>query len=302
MGQLEDMQLFIRIVESQGIGKAAEHLGIAKSAVSRRLSDLESRLGSKLISRTTRTSSLTQAGNQYYQHALTIIDQVEELNAQIEDQDHQLNGTLRMAVPLSFGLLHLGPAIDEFIRLHPKLNIQLDFSDRIVDIVEEGFDLALRIAKLKDSAIQARKICPSHHVLVASPSYLKTEGTPKTLNELAEHQFLKYGTNGNTALSIFDDQSIEHKLNLPTKMSANNGDFLLQMACSGHGIVMLPTFIAYKALQQKQLVQVLANHHIPSLNAFVVYPQNRFLPLRARALIDFLAERFGDQPYWDEFI
>ena len=172
MGQLEDMQLFIRVVDAGGIGRAAEQLGIAKSAVSRRLSELEARLGCRLIQRTTRTSSLTDIGQRYYAQAQKLIDQVDEVHLDMVNESKALSGSIRLAVPLSFGLLHLSSAIDLFIKQHPGISVQLDFSDRQVDLVEEGFDLALRIADLQDSSIQARKICPSHHVLVASSDYL----------------------------------------------------------------------------------------------------------------------------------
>jgi len=302
MGQLENMQMFIRVVESAGIGRAAEQLGIAKSAVSRRLTELEERLGTRLINRTTRTSSLTEAGTHYYQQALKVVDQVQEMNAELADAKAALSGTIRLAVPLSFGLLHLAPAIDLFTQQHPQLTIHLDFSDRQVDIIEEGFDLALRIAELRDSNIQARKVCSSHHVLAASPEYLKRKGCPKHPSEIKQHEFLKYGV-GNSALwAITDTEGKKHRFSVQSKMSANNGDFLLQMAKAGHGIVMLPTFIAWQALASGELVQVLPDCSLPSLNAYFVYPRNRFLPLRARALIDFMVERFGENPYWDQAI
>ena len=302
MGQLEDMQVFIRVVEAGGIGRAAEQLGIAKSAVSRRLSELEQRLGTRLINRTTRTTSLTDAGSSYYQQVVKIIDQVDEINSELQDAECALSGTIRLAVPLSFGLLHLGPAIDLFIRQHPQLTIHMDFSDRQVDIVEEGFDLALRIADLKDSSNQARKICFVKHILVASPKYLQEMGRPGQPPDLMEHQILKYAGNNNSQWHITDADGKLHSLNLPAKVIANNGDFLLQMACAGHGIVMIPTFIAWKALASGNLTEVLADCSVPGLNAYFIYPRNRYLSLRVRRLIDFMVERFGDRPYWDQAI
>ena len=302
MGQLEDMQVFIRVVEAGGIGRAAEQLGIAKSAVSRRLSELEERLGSRLINRTTRRSSLTDAGQRYYQQALKVVDQVHEMNTELADDDAALTGSIRLTVPLSFGLLHMSPAIDLFARQHPQVSIHMDFSDRQVDVVEEGFDLALRIAHLKDSSMQARKICPSHYVIAASPDYLKRNGRPNTASEIAEHNFLKYGVGNTAQWPIIDAEGKEQRFNVTSKMTANNGDFLLQMACAGHGIVVLPTFIAWQALAAGELVQVLEDCTIPSLDAYFVYPKNRFLPQRSRALIEFMAQRFGDKPYWDEAI
>lgn len=302
MGQLEDMQVFIRVVEAGGIGRAAEQLGIAKSAVSRRLSELEKRLGTRLISRTTRTSSLTDAGHSYYRQVVKLVDQAAEITSELQDAECALTGSIRLAVPMSFGLLHLGPAIDLFMREHPQLRIHMDFSDRQVDIVEEGFDLALRIADLKDSSIQARKICPCHHVLSASPTYLKRMGVPQTPKDLEQHQFVKYA-GGNSGQSVITDANGKrHRPDMAANIIANNGDFLLQMACAGHGLVIMPTFIVWKALASGDLVEVLPDCSLPSLNAYFVYSRSRYLPRRVRLLIDFVVERFGNRPYWDQAI
>ncbi|MGB0942367.1 MAG: LysR family transcriptional regulator [Marinomonas sp.] len=300
MGQLEDMQLFIRVVDAGGIGRAAEQLGIAKSAVSRRLSELEARLGCRLIQRTTRTSSLTDIGQRYYAQAQKLIDQVDEVHLDMVNESKALSGSIRLAVPLSFGLLHLSSAIDLFIKQHPGISVQLDFSDRQVDLVEEGFDLALRIADLQDSSIQARKICASHHVLVASPDYLAQKGEPKKPADLRYFDYLKYGSGNQSHFSLFDQKGLAHKVNLNAKMTANNGDFLLQMVKAGHGVTFLPSFLAWQALATGDLVQILKPYTLPSLNIYFVYPQNRFLPQRVRALMDFVIARFGDNPYWDQ--
>ena len=300
MGQLEDMQLFIRVVNAGGIGRAAEQLGIAKSAVSRRLSELEARLGCRLIQRTTRTSSLTDIGQRYYLQAQKLIDQVDEVHLDMVNESKALSGSIRLAVPLSFGLLHLSSAIDLFIKQHPGISVQLDFSDRQVDLVEEGFDLALRIADLQDSSIQARKICPSHHVLVTSPDYLAQKGEPKKPADLSHFDYLKYGTGSQSHFSLFDQKGQAHKVNLNAKMTANNGDFLLQMVKAGHGVTFLPSFLAWQALATGDLVQILKTYTLPSLNIYFVYPQSRFVPQRVRALMDFVSTRFGDNPYWDQ--
>ncbi|MEH6649866.1 MAG: LysR family transcriptional regulator [Motiliproteus sp.] len=302
MGQLEDMQVFIRVVEAGGISRAAEQLGVAKSAVSRRLSELEARLGTRLINRTTRTSSFTEAGRGYYERALKVLDDVTEMNAETAEANTALSGTLRVAVPLSFGLMHLSPAIDLFAKQHPQLAIQIDFSDRQVDIVEEGFDLAFRIADLKDSSIQARRISLVRFVLVASPDYLKRQGTPRLPGDLKQHDILKYAGSSTSLWRITTAEGDENALTLPSKMIANNGDFLKNMALAGHGIAMLPTFLAWQELASGELVTVLADCSVPDSSAYAVYSQTRYLPQRARLLIDFMAERFGDNPYWDQAI
>ncbi len=299
MGQLEDMALFVRIIEAGGIGKAAEQLNIAKSAVSKRLSDLEAKLGTQLLSRTTRKSTLTDAGTTYYQRSLTIIDDVDEMNAQTLGSKTSLSGTLKMTMPLSFGLLHLTPVINEFTKKHPDLNLQIDFVDRHIDLIEEGYELAIRIADLKDSSLQAKRLMPIHHILCASPDYLEKAGIPKNITELAKHNFLQYGSNN--VITVGDPQGKAHKLQLNSKIAANNGDFLKDMAINGHGIGFAPTFIVHQAITSGQLIPIMAEYKLPLLHAYAVYPQTRFLSQRCRVLIDFIANYFGEQPYWDEF-
>jgi len=302
MGQLEDIQVFIRVVESGGIGRAAEQLNIAKSAVSRRLSELESRLGCKLINRTTRSFSLTDVGKTYYERALKVADSITEMNTEVADVGAALSGVLRIAVPQSFGLMHLTPAIDLFVKQHPEITIQIDFSDRHVDIVEEGFDVALRISGMKDSNFQARRLCPVHHVLAASPEYIQSKGSINTVSDLKHHQMLKYTGSSIALWTIIDADEKEHHVSLTKAMSANSGDFLKDMAIAGHGIVNLPTFLIWKALASGDLVRLLPDCSMTTIDAYAIYPMNRFLPKRARLFIDFLVERFGDNPYWDQHL
>jgi DNA-binding transcriptional LysR family regulator len=286
VGQLEDMAMFVRIVEAGGVGRAAEQLDLAKSAVSRRLVELEKRLGARLLNRTTRKSSLTDAGNAYYQHALKVLDDVSAFNSQISDQDANLSGTLRMTVPLSFGLLHLRAAMDDFARQHPNLCLQIDFVDQHIDLVEAGYELAIRIADLKDSSLQAKRITPIRHVLCASPDYLRHHGHPKQWADLGEHCFLQYSLHSQSSLHLTDPDG--HLISFPIKpkVKANNGDFLKDLAVSGHGITLLPTFITHQAMASGALVPVLAQYQWPTLYAYAVYPQTRFLSRRCRLLID----------------
>jgi len=210
---------------------------------------------------------------------------------------------LRIAAPLSFGLSHLSPAIDVFVRNHPELNIHIDFSDRQIDLVQEGVDLAFRIADLKDSSLKARKITPIRMMLCACPEYLKQHGIPQTHDDLLKHQVLYYKSSGAvSSWRLVDPQGKEHIVNLKAKIIANNGDFLRDMGIAGHGIFISPTFISWEALAKGDLVQVLPDYGIPSMNAYAVYPRTRYLPQRARLLIEFLANRFGDNPYWDQYI
>lgn len=301
MGQLEDMSVFVRIVEAGGIGKAADQLDMAKSGISRRLVALENRLGVRLINRTTRKTSLTAVGREYYEAAVRLIGDVSELDSLTADAGTSLEGVLRLAVPLSFGLCHLSAAIDEFSLDQPGLTFNIDFSDRHIDLVEQGVDLAIRIADLKDSSLRARRICPIRLVLCASPAYLQKHGIPHTPDELKDHQILSYDIGGGSALKLTDGQGNERLIHAPVRMVANNGDFLRDMALSGHGIVVLPSFIAWQSLAAGELISILEPYAPPPINAWAVYPQTRYLSQRARLFIDFLVERFGDTPYWDTY-
>lgn len=299
MGQLEDMAMFIRIADAGSITKAAEQLGIAKSAVSRRLKDLETRLGSQLISRTTRRSSLTEAGEQYYQRANSILNEVDALNEQIVGAPARIDGTLKLTLPLTFGLLHLSDVIDEFARRHPDLNFELDFSDRHVDLVEEGYELAIRISQLQDSSHQARRLALIRFVICASPDYLKKAGNPEKPEDLTQHEFLQYSLSNQRNIELTDVSGKKHRIEIKPKMKASNGEFLVDMAVRGHGIIYIPTFIAHRKLASGELIPLLKEYQLPTINAYAVYPGNRFLSQRCRHFIDFMAERFGDKPYWD---
>ncbi len=297
MGQLEEMSIFIRIVEAGGIGKAAEQLGLAKSAVSRRLSNLETRLHTKLLIRTTRQSHLSDAGKHFYQKSLSIMADIDALHSQTADKDSVLKGTLRVTLPQSFGLMHLTPVIDQFKTAHPRLALAIDFSDSKVDLIEQGYDLAIRIGELEDSSLQAKKLAAIHSLLCASPQYLLQHGTPQTIHDLKQHQFLQYTNHSLQTLTISDPQQKKHQLDLTASITANNGVFLQQMAVSGHGIVFIPKFIAYQALLKNQLVPVLADHSLAIYSMYAIYPQNRFLSQRARSFIDFLAQHFAGE-HW----
>lgn len=300
MGQLEDMAMFVRIVDAGSITKTAHQLDIAKSAVSRRLKDLETRLGTQLLNRTTRQSNLTEAGEHYYQRASHILNEVDFLNEYTGDAKTHIAGTLKMTVPISFGLMHLNEVINDYANLYPDLSFDLDFSDHHVDLVEKGYELAIRIGELQDSSYQAKRLTSISHVICASSDYLKKWGTPKTPNDLNEHTFLQYSLRQQSNIELMDTSGQRYSVSTATKIKANNGQFLLDMAVNGHGITYTPTFIAYQKIASGELIPLLETYQLPVLNAYAVYPKNRFLSQRCRLLIDFIAKRFGDHPYWDQ--
>ena len=301
MGQLEDMSTFIRIVEAGSISSAAEQLGLVKSAVSRRLSDLENRLGIQLINRTTRRSSLTEEGEHYYRRALKIVDDVDELHSSATDTRMKLRGALKLSLPLSFGLRHMTEALNLFKIDHPDLTLSLDFSDRQVDLVEDGFDLAIRIADLPDSTLIARRLSVAKFVLCASPEYLEKVGHPNIPKDLKTHKILAYLNSRDRTWLFVDTNGSETRINVSADIYANNGDYLYDAAIAGLGVARIPTFIAWKGLRQGQLIQVLPNFSLSEFNVYAVYPKTRHRTQRVSRLVDFLIARFSGVPYWDKF-
>lgn len=300
MGQLEDINTFVHIVDAGTISGAANQLNIAKSAVSRRLVDLEKRLGVQLLNRTTRQSSLTDAGREYYQRAIQILADIDELNEVTSDSKSELTGGLSIAAPLSFGLQHLTPIINKFAIAHPGVDLRLDFADRQVDLIEEGFDVAIRIAQLKDSSYMARKLTPISLVLCASLDYLKRNGTPQRPEDLMSHEILHYASAQDYTWRFIGPDGKQTNLKLPPKITANNGDYLCGAAVAGLGLSVIPTFMAWKEIENGNLVCLMNDYTFPSLNAYAVYPQTRHLSKRVRAFIDTLVEAFKDEPYWDK--
>jgi DNA-binding transcriptional LysR family regulator len=300
MSQLEELTNFIRVAESGGIGKAADQLGIAKSAVSRRLSELEKRMGATLINRTTRTLSLSEAGLRCYEHAIRVVDVVGELNAAVTQEEHSINGLIRLSIPKSFAANHMVPVMDEFLLRYPGIRIDVDVSDQFVDIVAQGLDLVLRIGELKDSSLKARRLSPIDIALVATPDYLEKYGHPTTVAELNDHQFLLHGSAGVNPLKLTAPTGETHSITLTSKVSINDGDLLQRFALLGHGILVTPTFISWEEIQNGRLVRLLPDYTNGTRYLHAIYPNTRFLPKRVRLLIDFLAERFDEHPDWEK--
>lgn len=301
MDKFANIQSFVRVVESGNISKAAQSLGLAKSAVSRRLTELEQHLGVQLFQRTTRRLNLTDTGRSFYERATRIINDLDEAEQAVSSLHRELSGKLRVAVPLSFGLHHLAPAITDFIQQHPRLEFDIDFNDRQLDLVQEGFDMALRIGQLRDSALIARRIASITSVICVSPTYLAQYGEPKTPQQLSEHSCLLYSNLPDPQTWIYyDTDGTPVSVKVPSGTQANNGDFLCQLAVAGQGIAKQPTFIAHRYIERGQLVPILRDYHWVASNAYAVYPQTRHLSQRVRAFVDFLAQRFEGVPYWDE--
>jgi len=303
MDRFADMQMFVKIVEVASISGAAERLDIAKSAVSRRLAELESRLGVQLMQRTTRRLNLTDTGRSFYERCLRILADLDEAEQSVSQAHGALSGKLRVALPLSFGLLHLVPLINAFAAMHPGLEFDLDFNDRQIDLMQEGFDLAVRIARLADSSLIARRLAPVRHMVCASPGYIAQHGAPKTPQELMGHACLGYSNLAAPDIWTYTDaKNSPGRVKVQIKLWANNGDFLCRAAIAGQGIIMQPTFYMAEAICRGDLVPILRNTQWPELNAYAVYPPTRHLSTRVRAFVDYLVEQLSGEPYWDREI
>ena len=300
MDRFENMSTFIRVVETGSISGAADRLGVAKSAVSRRLKELEEHLGVELFHRTTRRMNLTDTGRAFYHQCVRILEDVLEAELATSEAHGTLKGSLKVALPSTFGLMHMGPAINEFLQQHPQIEFDLDFNDREVDLMQEGFDLAIRIAKLPDSSLIARRLSPIRTVMCASPSYLERMGTPQTPGELIEHQCLVYSLLRDYEYwHLTDSNGKETRTKIHPYLKASTGEFLRDAAVEGRGIILVPSFIAYKEIERGTLVQVLKDYTPQQLDAYAIYPQTRHLSQRVRAFVDFLVKRFEGTPYWD---
>ena len=300
MNRLENMDTFIRVVEAGSISGAADRLDVAKSAVSRRLKELEGHLGVELFHRTTRKMNLTDTGRVFYQQSVRIMDDILETELATSQAHGTLKGRLKVALPTSFGLMHLGPAINEFSIAHPHIEFDLDFNDREVDLMQEGFDLAIRIARLADSSLIARRLVSIQAVMCASPAYLERMGTPQSPDELIDHQCLVYNLIRDFEYwHLVDAQNKLNKVKIQPYLKASNGEFLRDAAVAGLGITLMPTFIVYKELERGVLVPLLTEYKRPQIDAYAIYPQTRHLSQRVRAFVDSLVKRFEETPYWD---
>jgi DNA-binding transcriptional LysR family regulator len=300
MDRFEELQVFVAVVEAGSFTAAADRLDIAKSAVSRRVSALEERLGAQLLRRTTRRLNLTETGQSFYEHSARILADLDEAEAAVAQEHGELRGVLRVALPLSFGVRHMSEPIADFSRRHPRVSFELDLNDRRVDLVAEGADLALRIGRLADSSLIARRLFEARTVVCASPAYLERSGTPATPGDLVDHDCLVYGNLPDPMRWVCtDSEGNRHSTDVHAAMTASSGDFLCAASVEGLGIAMQPTFIAGEAIGRGDLVPILTEYTWPVTPAYAVYPPTRHLSYRVREFIDFLAGHFAGTPEWD---
>jgi len=300
MDTLEGMRTFAAVITEGSFSKAAERLGRSPQLVSKYVAQLESRLGSRLLNRSTRRLSITEAGQAYFDRCQQIIADVDELESAVGNMSIALRGTLKINAPMTFGARHLMPAIAEFQARHADLRVDLVLDDRVIDVVSEGYDVAIRIARLGPSSLVARPLAPVRLVVCAAPEYLERRGRPESPRDLAGHDCLGYTYSSGRNHWRFESDTGTEDVPISGRFSANNGDALRLAALAGHGLVLQPTFIVGDDLRAGRLVRVLSHYRIEPLNVYAVYAHRQFLSNKVRALVDFLDGCFGPAPYWDE--
>jgi len=300
MDRLAAIEAFVKVAETHSFSEAARRLRLSKSLVSRQIAALESELGARLFHRTTRSMTLTEAGRSYFDRASRILADLEEANLSVSQLQSAPRGRLRVNAPMSFGFLHLAPALADFLFRYPEVEVDITLTDRFIDLVDEGFDVAVRIGSLEDSSLVARKLASIRRAICASPAYLKVRGAPASPDDLKTHDCL---CNSNVPLArewrFITSDGRPWQVEVRGRLSANNGDTLKVAALKGLGFVNLPTFIVGSDLQAGKLVTVLDKFIAQDMTLNAVYPHSRHLSPKVRAFVDFLAERFGPRPYWD---
>lgn len=299
---LQGIEVFVAVVECGSFTAAADRLGLSKSAVSKQVTALEDRLGARLMNRTTRRLSLTEEGRAYHERCAAVLAELRDAELAVSRLSDTPRGTLRISAPMSFSIQHLAPALADFRARYPELHIDVTLNDRLVDVVDEGYDVAIRIAQLPDSSLIARRLATCRRITAASPHYLAEHGRPAHPRDLAGHHVLVYSYLQNPRELTYAEDGRPLVVNVNPAVTANNGDFLACMAASGHGILLSPSFILGEAIRAGHLVPILESYEADPIAIYAIYPHNRHLSAKVRLFIDFLATRYRDPPPWDEGI
>ncbi|MBD3655469.1 LysR family transcriptional regulator [Marinobacter sp.] len=301
MDRIDAMRAFVTVVSEGSFTRAADRLELSPQLVSKYVSQLEHHLGTRLLNRTTRKIHLTEAGARYHQRAQQVLNDIDDMENQLGDLQGEARGRLRISAPVSFAIRHMAPLLAEFQAAHPAVGIDLQLNDRKVDIVEEGFDIALRIGHLKSSSLIARRIAPVRLVMCAAPAYLARHGPPRQPEDLRDHRYLRYSymdpEAGQPVFRWLQSQGGSRD----SELVSNNGDVLVEAAIAGAGIAIQPTFIAGEAIRDGKLRILLPDHEPEPLALYAVYAHRQLLASKVRSFIDFLDGYFGDPPYWDRF-
>ncbi|ACL59989.1 LysR family transcriptional regulator [Methylobacterium nodulans] len=294
LDRVTGMQVFVRVAALGSFSAAGRALRLSQTGVTKHVAALEERLGTRLLHRSTRRLTLTEAGRGYLDACERILAEIDEAEAAAGAEAVEPRGTLRLNVPLSFGVREIAPALADFAAAHPGLRIDLGLNDRTVDLIEEGWDLAVRIGRLRDSSLVARFLAPCRLLVCAAPAYLEAHGTPRRPDDLAAHNCLGY-----TLASAEGWRFGERAYPVSGNLRASNGDALLAAAIAGQGLIYQPTFIVSEALRDGRLVSLDLGAAPATLPIHALMPPGRRQPAKVRACVDFLAARFGSEPAWD---
>lgn len=299
MDRFLEMQTFVGVVDAGSFVKAADTLNLSKAAVSRYVVDLEIRLGVRLLHRTTRRLSLTEEGQVFHARCKALLAGLEEAEAEITSRSDLVSGLLRLSVPVTFGVLHLAPLWGLFKAQHPKLRLDITLSDRVVDLVEDGYDMAVRIGRLESSTLVSRQLSSTRLVLCASPGYLAAHGTPEHPAELADHAVIAYSYWSGRDEWSFDGPQGEQRVSTQPCIRTNSGDTCRAAALAHQGVILQPAFLVGPDLAAGTLVELMPQYRAGELGIYAVYPTRQHLSAKVRRLIDFLvAQLAGCGPDW----
>ncbi|WP_334147646.1 LysR family transcriptional regulator [Hyphomicrobium sp.] len=299
MDKLDAMNVLTKVVATGSFAEAARRLGVTRSAISKAITQLEHELGARLLDRTTRRVTPTEVGLAYYERCLGILAQIAETEAQISRLHDEPKGVLKVNAPMSFGTLYLGAAIADFMDRYRDLKVELTLTDRMIDPLEEGVDITVRIGTLADSSLIARRIATARMMLAASPDYISRHGAPKAPSDLSQHKCLHYGHSTTVPRWQLTDNDTIVSVPVTACLSSNNGDTLRDAAVKGIGIARLPSFIIGGDIVSGRLRTVLPDYPPQELTIHALYAPNRFLAAKSRVFIDFLVERFS-RPSWEK--
>lgn len=294
MNKLREIECFIAVVEAGSFIRAAEIVDASKTAVSRHVADLEARLGTRLLQRTTRKLSLTESGQEYFERCRQILAELDQADTLAGAHTVKPAGLLRVNAPLAFGVRHLAPLWPVFMREYPDITLDIELSDRLVNIVEEGYDLGIRIARLPDSSLVHRKLAHTEVIACASPAYLAAHGTPAHPAELASHQTISYSYASHKDEWRFKGPDGSVSVKTRPCFYANNGDTCLTVARAGAGIILQPAFLVAQSLRDGELIRLFPDYSAAGIGIYAVYPTRKHLTAKARVLVDFLSDAFAN--------
>ncbi|MEZ5538153.1 MAG: LysR family transcriptional regulator [Thiolinea sp.] len=293
MNRFLEMQTFCAVVDAGSFVKAADALDMSKAAVSRHIADLEARLGVRLLHRTTRRLSLTEEGAVFDSRCRELLSGVEEAEAEINSRSDVARGLLRVNIPVTFGILHLAPLWQAFHKIYPQVRLDIELADREVDVIEEGYDLAIRIATLANSSLISKRLASTRIVLCAAPKYLEEHGTPRHPSDLTRHKLISYSYWSGRNIWTFEGPEGPVSVKIYPWMLSNNGDTCRTVALAGQGIILQPTFLVGDDLATGRLVELLPEYRSVELGIYAVYPTRKHVAPKVRALVNFLEEQLA---------